>query len=136
VTVFLDTNVLVYQLDHDEPEKRARATALVNDLPERPWVSTQVLLELHDVLVRRLAYSREEAQDTIEGNPFRVQPADAGLVYDAVATATRHQLRIYDAMILEAAVRAGCDEIWTEDLQTGATLRGVRIVNPFADPPS
>jgi predicted nucleic acid-binding protein len=81
--------------------------------------------------VRYLGYTREEAQDVIEANGYHVQPADASLVYDAVATATQHQLRIYDAMILEAAVRAGCDELWTEDFASGTRLRGIRIVNPF-----
>ena len=132
MTVFLDTNVLVYQLDHHEPTKRAIAKSCVEGLTERPWVSTQVLIELHDVLVRTFHFPPELAQEAIESNGYRVQRADAALVYDAAATATQHQLRIYDAMILEAAVRAGCDELWTEDFNNGTTLRGVRIVNPFA----
>jgi len=132
-TVFLDTNLVAYQFDDRDPVKRDLARRIVPQLAERPWISTQVLIELHHVLVRYLGYTREEAQDVIESNGYHVQPADAQLVYDAVATASRHQLRIYDAMILEAAVRAGCDELWTEDLTAGATLRGVRIVNPLAD---
>jgi predicted nucleic acid-binding protein len=132
MTVFIDTNVLAYQFDTHDPERRAKADEIVAALSERPWVSTQVLIELHNVLVRKLRFPRQLAQEVIESNGYHVQPADAALVYDAVATATSHQLRIDDAMILEAAVRAGCDELWTEDLPTGATLRGVRIVNPFA----
>jgi predicted nucleic acid-binding protein len=132
MTVFVDTNVVAYQFDDRDLAKRDQARLLLSNATSRPWVSTQVLIELHNVLVRHLSYSREDAQEIIESNGYHVQPADAALVYDAVATATRHQLRIYDAMILEAAVRAGCDELWTEDFDTGATLRGVRIVNPFA----
>jgi predicted nucleic acid-binding protein len=37
-------------------------------------------------------------------------------------------------LILEAAAFSGCEELWTEDLDTGATLRGVKIVNPLLDP--
>jgi predicted nucleic acid-binding protein len=129
--VFLDTNLIAYQFDDRDLVKRDAARRIIPALPSRPWISTQVLIELHNVLVRYLGYTREEAQDVIESNSYHVQPADASLVYDAVATATRHQLRIYDAMILEAAVRAGCEELWTEDFPSGATLRGVRIVNPF-----
>lgn len=133
MTVFLDTNVIAYRFDERDPVKRERAWAVIDRSKARPWVSTQVLIELHNVLVRHLGYGREEAQEIVESNGYHVQPTDAALVYDAVATASRHQLRIYDAMILEAAVRAGCSELWTEDFADGATLRGVRIVNPFAD---
>ncbi len=131
MTVFLDTNVLVYLLDHRDREKHSRARELIRSAPTRPWVSTQVLIELHNVMTRKLGFTREEAQFAVESNEYAVQTADAQLVYDAVATATKHQLRIYDAMILEAAARAGCDELWTEDLPTGSTLRRVKIVNPF-----
>ncbi|WP_017934133.1 PIN domain-containing protein [Nocardioides sp. Iso805N] len=133
MTVFLDTNVIAYRFDDRDPAKRDRALALIDGSSSRPWISTQVLIELHNVLVRHLRYTREEAREIVESNGYHVQPADLGLVYDAVATASRHQMRVYDAMILEAAVRAGCDELWTEDLSTGATLRGIRIINPFAD---
>lgn len=131
MSVFLDTNVVAYQLDDRDQTKRDRARELIAAAPTRPWVSTQVLIEWHNVLIRKLGYSRAEAQDVIESNEYFVQAADAQLVYDAVALATTHQLRIFDAMILEAAARAGCDELWTEDLPTGARLRGVKIVNPF-----
>jgi len=45
------------------------------------------------------------------------------------------QLRIHDATIVEAAVRAGCDELWTEDLPDGRhAARGARArPDPFAD---
>ena len=55
---------------------------------------------------------------------------DADLVREAAATAAAHELSIFDAMIIEAAARAGY-ELWTEDLAGGSVLRGVRVVNPF-----
>jgi predicted nucleic acid-binding protein len=61
-----------------------------------------------------------------------VVPTDASLVRRAIATSGDHQLSIWDALVLEAASESGCQELWTEDLTTGATLRGVRIVNPLA----
>jgi predicted nucleic acid-binding protein len=38
-----------------------------------------------------------------------------------------------DAMIVQAASESGCDVLWTEDLNDGQVLRGVRIRNPFTD---
>jgi hypothetical protein len=56
---------------------------------------------------------------------------DAGLVDAAIALARRHRLALWDATIVAAAQRAGCDELLTEDLGDGTTIEGVRIRDPF-----
>lgn len=133
MTVFLDTNLLVYLADDSQPDKRDRAASAIAGCQHRPWISTQVLIELHNVLIRKLGFDRSEATAVLESNSFAVQSTDAQLVYRAAETAATHQLSIFDAMIIEAAAAAGCTELWTEDLATGSTLRGVKIVNPLAD---
>lgn len=55
----------------------------------------------------------------------------ADLVVRAATTARDHQLSLWEAMAVEATAEAGCTELWTEDLVTGSTLRGVTIVDPF-----
>lgn len=57
--------------------------------------------------------------------------ADRSLVLAAAHTATKHQISMRDALILETAATAGCAELLTEDLANGSTLRGMTIVNPF-----
>ena len=50
-----------------------------------------------------------------------------------LALAERYGLSIYDSMIAASALEAGCDTLWSEDMQDGMVLDGqVRIVNPFA----
>jgi predicted nucleic acid-binding protein len=131
VTVFLDTNVLAYQFDADRPDKRQRAMEIFRDIAPSAVISTQVLLELHSVLTRKLGFSKSAAREILEVLDMRVIGADVPLVLDAARTADEQQLSMWDAMILEAAVRGSCHELWTEDLSTGSTLRGVKIVNPF-----
>jgi predicted nucleic acid-binding protein len=133
VTVFIDTNVLVYEKDVDQHAKRRRAREYLASVAGEAFVSTQVLIEFHSVLTRRLGKNRDEASEHVAHVPFEVVGADRELVQAAAATAAAHQLSIYDAMIIEAAVRGGCDTIWTEDLADGSTIRGVTIANPFAD---
>lgn len=131
MTVFLDTNVLAYQFDADRPDKRQRAMDIFRDIAPSAVISTQVLLELHSVLTRKLGFSKSGAREILEVLDMRVIGADVSLVLDAARTADEQQLSMWDAMILEAAVRSSCNELWTEDLSTGSTLRGVKIVNPF-----
>jgi predicted nucleic acid-binding protein len=42
------------------------------------------------------------------------------------------KIRFWDAMIVLAAAESACDVLWTEELNGGRILRGVRIHNPFA----
>jgi predicted nucleic acid-binding protein len=132
--VFVDTNVLVYLFDLSEPVKRARAVELLSGTDREVVVSTQVLLETYSALTRKLrppmshdsvvAVLGQLSQETVVA-------ATADLVLSAARTSGRYQVSIWDAMIIEAAVLAGCDELWTEDLTDGQVIRGVRVVDPF-----
>ena len=42
-----------------------------------------------------------------------------------------HRLSFYDALIVVSAIEAGCDVLYSEDMQHGRTIGGLAIVNPF-----
>ncbi len=46
--------------------------------------------------------------------------------------AERFGFRIYDSVILAAAIEAGCTTMFSEDMQDGQTVAGLTIRNPFA----
>jgi len=67
-SVFVDTKVIAYRFDASEPVKQAQAaTALQSD--QDFVISTQVMLELHSVLTRKLrpAMSLSEARLVLDG---------------------------------------------------------------------
>ena len=132
--VFLDTNILAYDLDAGSPDKQRRAREALARPDHDFVVSTQVLLELYVVLTRKLrpALPETAAADVITSLcRLPVVGTDAALVQRAIGLSVRHQLSVWDALIVSAAREAGCEELWTEDLATGAELRGVRIVDPL-----
>ena len=133
---FIDTNVLAYAYDADSPAKREVARRVLNDLGGAV-VSTQVLLELYAVLTRKLGIAAEtacQAVDALMG--LEVVPTDERLVSDGLRLSLDNEISHWDALIIVAAVRAGCDTVLTEDLSHGQVIEGVRVVNPFApDPP-
>jgi len=134
--VFLDTNVLAYDLDAGTPDKQRRVREALARPDHEFVISTQVLLELYVVLTRKLQPALPEgAAAEVIASLCRlpVVGTDAEQVQRAVALSVRHQLSVWDAMIVTAAREAGCEELWTEDLATGAELRGVKIVDPLAD---
>jgi predicted nucleic acid-binding protein len=135
VTVFLDTNVLVYAFDASEPAKRARAVALLEDEALDVVVSAQVLNEFYWTATRKLdpKVPEDVAEEAVRGLALgRVVPVDAALVEEAIALARRHHLSLWDAGIVVAAQRAGCHELLTEDLANGQAFGGVRVRDPFA----
>lgn len=136
MTAFFDTNVLVYLFDSASPEKQGRARDVFSERAQRDEVvlSTQVLQEFYVTVTRKLAppLSADEAERLVRDfAAFPVVSTDAPLVGAAIALSRRHQLSLWDAMIVVAARAGGATELLTEDLQHGQVLEGVRIVNPF-----
>ena len=135
--VLVDTNVLVYLFDAQEPAKQARAREVVSELARDSSlvVSSQVLSELYVTVTRKLAYPLEASAALRALADLAVYPVvaiDAALVLRAASRAVAEQVAYWDALILEAAVEAGAGTVYSEDLQHGRTYQGVTVVDPFA----
>ena len=129
---FIDTNVLAYAYDGDSPAKREIARRVLNDLGGAV-ISTQVLLELYAVLTRKLGLPQETAYQAVDAlMDLEVVSTDERLVSDGLRLSVDSNISHWDALIVVAASRAGCDTLLTEDLSHGQVIEGVRIVNPFA----
>lgn len=134
MAAFVDTNLAVYVHDHGSPEKRKRAVELFEAPPDRLVVSTQVLSEFYWAVTRKLdpPLPEDRAREALhELAALPVVALDRELVLSAVDTARRHQLALWDALIVEAAARSGCERLLTEDLNAGQEIRGVVVENPF-----
>ena len=134
MSVFFDTNVLVYCTDTTAPKKQAIARALVSTASASgdAMVSTQVMIELFNVLTRKQQMPAANAQTLIAAyTGWSVVPSDLTLVTAAIEKSTQHQLSIWDAMVIEAALRGGAQTLYTEDLTHGQRFDALTVVNPF-----
>ncbi len=134
---FLDSNVLVYSVDESpgEKAKHDRAVEVLSVRPESLVVSSQVLQEFYVVTTRKLEnpLSADRAARAVRGiAKLDVVGVDASLVLAAVDTSRTVQISLWDALIIEAASRAGCERVLSEDLNASQVISGVRIENPFA----
>ncbi|XIA62531.1 PIN domain-containing protein [Bradyrhizobium sp. TZ2] len=127
---FLDTNVLVYLASGDAAKaNRAEATIAAGGA-----ISVQVLNELANVARRKMQMSWEETHEllTTMRSLLTVHPLTVEIHETGLALAERYGLSTYDAMIAASAIHAGCDTLWSEDMQHGMTLdKGLRIADPF-----
>jgi predicted nucleic acid-binding protein len=134
VRVFLDTNILVYAHQREAGERHERAKALVDRVASEgqvPVVSTQVLQEFYNVL-RKRDVPHTKARSLVRlYTTWIVMPSHAELVLEGIDAADRWQIHIFDALILAAARKAGCELLYSEDLNTGQSYDGVRVVNPL-----
>jgi predicted nucleic acid-binding protein len=133
---FVDTNVLLYAISHDEGEQdkaeRANEVLEARDLA----TSAQVLQEFYvqaTRVTRPDRLSHEQAYGLVESFlRFEVQQITTDLVFAAMRLGERFGISYWDAAILEAARAIGCDLVLSEDLSDGAEYLGVRVENPFA----
>jgi predicted nucleic acid-binding protein len=127
---FVDTNVILYLLD--DGRKADRAEAL---LRQGPRISVQVLNEAMVNCRRKARMSWEETgaflaavQSLCTVEDLTLQTHETGR-----ALAERYGFSVYDAMIVAAALLAGCTVLHTEDMQDGLLVEGhLRLANPFA----
>jgi predicted nucleic acid-binding protein len=134
VNVFVDTNVIVYAHDRMDPAKRERARSLLENLAldGSLTVSTQVLQETYNVLTRRMLVEPSQALFAVEKlAASRVVGSNADFVLAALRLSQRFQLSVWDALIVQAALAAGCTTLFTEDMQAGQRFGELEVVNPF-----
>jgi predicted nucleic acid-binding protein len=128
--VFFDTNVVLHLLSADAV-KADRAEEL---LATGGMISVQVLNEFASVASRKLRLSWPEIRDVLA--PIRVICPVVPLSVDthdrALLLVERYGLSLYDALIVAAALLAGCKTLYSEDMQHGQVIeRQLTISNPF-----
>ncbi|MGI6087877.1 MAG: PIN domain-containing protein [Kiritimatiellia bacterium] len=132
--IFVDTNILVYAHDKDAGARHEKARELVRGLwldQTPPAISIQVLQELYVNLIRKkipAATANEIIEDYMQWNVIdNTKP----ILTKGIDFSIRFHLSFWDALIIAAAESAEADELWSEDLQTGATIEGIHVVNPL-----
>lgn len=139
--LLVDTNVLVYAVDASEGRKSADASALLQKLSNTGQASTtsQIMTEFYSATTRQgrgmpPILSTQQAALFVEGflERYAFVTITQAMTLEAVRAAQTHQMHIYDAQIWATAKLSGIQLVLTEDLPSGASIEGVRYINPFA----
>lgn len=128
---FFDTNVLLYAVAENDP-RSAQAEEL---LAAGGVLSVQILNEFVSVARRKMLMSWSDVTEALDA--FRVLcssplPITIEIHEAALKIAEKNGYNIYDALVVAAAVEAGCATLYSEDLHSGQTISGqLTICNPF-----
>ena len=97
-------------------------------------LTLQSVSEFYAVVTRKGMMRSAEAVRVAEAmiELFQTAAVSKGSVRSALSLAASGSASYWDALLLAAAAEAGCSAILSEDLADGATLVGIRIINPFA----
>jgi predicted nucleic acid-binding protein len=133
---FVDTNVLVYAIAGDDATRSPLAQELLRELmhTRRLRTSTQVLQELYVTLTRKgkspLA-PRDALRYIDQLAAWPITITDFKAIRRAIELSAGGMFSFWDALIVVAAVNSGAKILYSEDLQAGHEVLGLRIVNPF-----
>jgi predicted nucleic acid-binding protein len=127
--VFFDSNVVLYLVAGDD-RKADRAESL---LAAGGSVSVQVLNECASVARSKFNLSWTEVREILQAvrSVCTVHPITIEAHLRGIAIAERFGFRVYDSMIVAAALEARCRTLFSEDLQHGQRIDGLTIRNPF-----
>ena len=128
---FFDTNILVYAATSDRRKRQAEVC-----LSHGGVASVQVLNEFVHVARRKLKTDWPQIEFALR--QFRtsledILPITPETHDSAVALARDHGLAFYDALIVAAALEAGCDTLFSEHMHHGRNIGGLSIINPFLE---
>ncbi|MEO1598900.1 MAG: PIN domain-containing protein [Pseudomonadota bacterium] len=127
---FFDTNVVLYLLSA-ETAKADRAEAL---LSEGGTISVQVLNVAASVMRRKLGMDWDDILDVLDcvKHVLDVRPLTLEVHERGLAIARETGFGVCDSLIVAAAAEVGAGILYTENMQAGRTVHGVKLVNPFA----
>jgi predicted nucleic acid-binding protein len=135
---FLDTNIFVYGLLASEPLKKQRAIHLIERAlgSHQGCISYQVVQEFANVAIKKFnkRFSHDECKQFLDAamHPLNRVASSAALHHSALDLQAQAGYSFYDCLIIASALQAGCDTLYSEDLQHHQLINGsLRVVNPF-----
>lgn len=130
---FIDSNLFIYSYSDVQPEKQTKARKLIEELSQ-VVISTQVLNEFVNIMLKKMKVPWEIIMDNLQEiiENTQVKTISAQTVLRACDIANKHKFSYYDSLIIAAAIEAGCNTLYSEDMQSGQLIeKKIKIINPF-----
>lgn len=134
---FFDSNILVYMQDATDKQKQQKARNLLFECTENESavISTQCLQEFYNVVANKLKQDKITTKQIIHSfaQSIPVIQITPRLIENAIDISIKTQFSFWDSLIISAAENANCNILYSEDLNDGQIVNGVRIINPFGE---
>jgi predicted nucleic acid-binding protein len=128
--IFFDTNTLLYLFSSDTN----KADWISKNIQKSNVISVQVLNEFTSASLKKIKVSTKELDEFLGLflEIFTIKPLDVETFNSGLRISRRYGYHQYDSMIIAAAIQAGCQRLYSEDLQHKQVIdKKLQIVNPF-----
>ena len=131
IEFLVDTNVIIYLYDSDNPEKGESAQQLVETIITRNLavISTQVAGELFFHLNKYLKNAREIVSLYLDN--FRVLEVNSLIIKEAMRAVSQYHMSYWDAQVWASAKLNQVPFIISEDVPAQNPNETVTYLNPF-----
>ena len=132
--IFIDTNILVYSIDRQNLEKKQKSRNLLLSLTgdHKGVISTQVMQEFYVAATQKMGADALTVKDILHAfERFEIVMITPDMIKNAIDCSIINRISFWDSLIVAAAEAAHCEILWTEDLNHGQIIRGVRVQHPL-----
>lgn len=130
----LDTNVLLYLYDSSDQAKRHVSESII---ALNPIISTQVVSEFINVTKRLMKLPKKEVLFKCNRvfDRRQIVSVDQDILDHSYYILKKYDFQIFDSIIISSTLAAGCNTLYSEDLQHNQLIEGkLNIINPFLQP--
>lgn len=134
--IFVDTNILIYAYDISAGVKHVTAVRILSELwdSRRGVLSTQVLQEFFVSVTRKIPNPINEQHAINIVRDFlrwEIVVNDGDSILEAASLVSRYRFSFWDCLIIQAALKSGCNILLSEDLSDSQVIESLQIRNPF-----
>lgn len=129
--IFIDSNILIYSYSSTEIGKKDKVLLILEN--EEIAISTQVINEFIWIMSRKFNVDMESLK-VINNNLFEifnVGMVSKATIDKAIDITKSYKYAYWDSLMLSSALESRCIAIYSEDMQHGQIIEGIRIINPF-----
>lgn len=129
--IFVDTNLLIYYVSDEIQKKQVVRDLLLTT--KDVFVSSQVINEFVAVSLKKkinpIEVTLQFAREFI--SLFEVTAVDSSVIIHSFEIMQAYRFSSWDSLIIAAALQSKALLLYSEDLQHGQKIEGLKIINPF-----
>ena len=131
--ISIDSNILVYAIEPNDSRavvaRRIMAAAAIGDCV----LTNQAIGEFFEIVRRKRVTTIAAARQVVADWQllFPITPTTTDHLVTATRLVERYQLQFWDSVILAVSSEMDVKYLITEDMQDGAQIDGVTLINPF-----
>lgn len=130
----VDSNICLYALSGGQDAQNDKAVEAEAGLfaDGNILVTEQVYKEVAANIYRKFGMPAKEVVRLLRGlDQAELVPFQTSHVARAILLAEAQTLSFWDALLVQSAIEAQAEEIWSEDLQDGRLFLATRVANPL-----